>query len=56
MIVSRSILIRMRNVSDKKVQKIETHIFIQQLFSENLAVYEMMWKNMVEPDKPQMTI
>jgi len=25
-------------------------------FSENLAVYEITWKNMVEPDRPQMTI
>ena len=24
-------------------------------FSENLAVYEIMWKNMIEPDRPQMT-
>ena len=23
---------------------------------ENRAVYEIMWKNMVEPDRPQMTI
>ena len=25
-------------------------------FSENRAVCEIMWKNMVEPDRPQMTI
>ena len=25
-------------------------------FSRNLAVYEVMWKNMVESDRPQMTI
>jgi len=25
-------------------------------FSENHAIYEIMWKNMVEPDRPQMTI
>ena len=25
-------------------------------FSENRAVYEMMGKNMVEPDRPQMTV
>jgi len=25
-------------------------------FSENRAVYEIMWKNIVEPDRPQMTI
>jgi hypothetical protein len=23
---------------------------------ENLAVYEIMWKSTVEPDRPQMTI
>jgi hypothetical protein len=26
------------------------------LFSENLAICEIMWKNMVEPDGPQMKI
>ena len=25
-------------------------------FVENSAVYETMWKNIVEPDRPQMTI
>jgi len=25
-------------------------------FSENRAVYEIMWKNVVEPDGPQTTI
>jgi len=25
------------------------------MFSENRAVYETMWKNIVEPDRPQMT-
>jgi len=25
-------------------------------FLENCAVYEIMWKNMVQPDRPQMTI
>jgi len=26
------------------------------LFFENRAVYEIMWKNIVEKDRPQMTI
>ena len=26
------------------------------LFFENRDVYEIMWKNVVEPDRPQMTI
>jgi len=44
-----------RNSTDKIVQKIKTHIFGQQLFSKNCAVYEI-WKNIVQPDRPQMTI
>jgi hypothetical protein len=33
------------------------HTFhIQQFFSENRAVYEILWQNMVDPDRPQMTI
>jgi len=23
---------------------------------ENLAIYELMWENMVQPDRPQITI
>jgi hypothetical protein len=29
--------------------KIKTHIYDYYIFSENRAVYEIMWKNMVEP-------
>ena len=46
----------MRNVLDKIVQKIKTHIYVQYLFFENRAVCEIMWKNNVEEDRPQMTI
>jgi hypothetical protein len=35
----------------KVVGKIEIHVF-----PESRAVYEIMWKNMLEPDRPQMTI
>jgi hypothetical protein len=38
----------------KLIEEIETH-FICSTFSENHALYEIMWKNMVEPDRPQMT-
>ena len=42
----------------KVAEKIKTHIFMSDnTFSpENRAVYETMWKNRVEPDRPQMTI
>jgi hypothetical protein len=25
-------------------------------FTEDRAIYEMMWKNVVDPDRPQMTM
>jgi len=28
---------------------------VHKFFPENRAVYEAMWKNMVESEKPQMT-
>ena len=48
--ISCSILLRMTNVSDKNQN---THIIYTFL---NRAVYEIKWKNMVDPDRPQMTI
>jgi hypothetical protein len=45
----------MRNVSDKSCRE-NQNIFYVQLFSENLAVCEIMWKNVAEPDRLQMTI
>jgi len=39
------------------VEKIKTHIFFVQCpVSENRAVYEIMWENVVEPDSPQMAM
>ena len=49
MTISRRILLRMRNV----VEKINTHIFMLKLLSfffENGAVYQIMSKNVVEPE------
>ena len=41
----------------KVVEKIKTHILCSFLCAcESYAVYEIMWKNMVKPDRPQMTI
>ena len=38
----------------KVVTKIKT-FYVLKLFPENCAIYETMWKNMEEPDSPQMT-
>ena len=41
----------------KVVEKTKTQIlFSVTLFVENLAVYEIMWKNIIERGRPQMTI
>jgi hypothetical protein len=40
----------------KVVEEIKTHILCLVTFFENRAVNEIMWKNTVELDRPQMTI
>jgi hypothetical protein len=55
-VLSRLILVRKKNVSEKFAEKIKTHISCIKTFSENRAAYEIMWKNDVEPDRPQVTI
>jgi adenine specific DNA methylase Mod len=40
----------------KVAEKIKTHILCSKIFSENRAVYEIIWKNIIQPDKPQMTV
>ena len=39
----------------KIVEKIKTYFMFDKFF-ESRAVYEIRWKNMVVPDRPQMTI
>jgi hypothetical protein len=47
----------MKNVSDKIVQKIKTHVSCSITFLlENRAVCEIMWENVVEWGRPQMAI
>jgi hypothetical protein len=56
-IVYRSIHFRMRNISNKFADKITTHISCSMIFFfENRTVYEIMWKNIAEPDKPRIKI
>ena len=38
------------------VEKIKTHTFFFENFFTHLAVYEITWKNMAEPDAPQMVV
>jgi hypothetical protein len=56
MIISRWILLIIGNVSDRSSRYIKTHILYSINVSKNSALYEIMWKNMLEPDRSQMTI
>jgi hypothetical protein len=39
----------------KAAEKIKTHtVYVQKLYSENRIVYEIMWKNMVQPVRPHI--
>jgi len=38
------------------VEKIKTHILFSVTFFEYHVVYEIMWKNIVDPDRPQPKI
>jgi len=54
-IISRSVHLIKRNVSDKSCRESKNTHFVFNLFL-NRAVYEIMWKNNIERDRPQMTI
>jgi len=55
-IISRSFLLRMKNVWSKVIEKLKTRIMSNNCFFENRAVYELMWKNVVERGRLQMAI
>jgi len=40
----------------KVVEKIKTYILCSINYFENHVVYEIMWKYMVEPDRPHLTV
>ena len=58
MVVSRSVFLRMKNISDKRRTENQTYFMFRNFPPppENLTVCEIMWKNMVQPDRARMTI
>jgi len=47
----------MRNFSNKSCRENQnTHFVLNNIFSKNRVIYEIMWKNTVQPDRPHMTI
>ena len=54
MIIFSLSLLRTEIFKTKVLENQNTHV--QYFFSENCAIYEIMWKNMVQPDRPQMKL
>ena len=53
----RLILLRIKNFSDQSCRENQnTHIMTITFFPQNLVFYGIMWRNVVESDRPQMTI
>ena len=55
MAISCSALLRIRHASDKNFRGNQNILWLV-TFSENRAVYEIMWKHMLQPERPQMTV
>ena len=57
LIISRSTVRRMRSILEKSCRENQNmHCMFNDFIFENRAVYEIMWKNIVKPDRPQTTI
>jgi len=55
--MSRSFLLRIRNVSDKSCRENQnTNYGFSKFSKKNRAFYQIMWKNTVERGRPQVTI
>ena len=57
-IIFLSFILRMRNISDKSCRENQNNYFMSKndFFFENRAVYEIMWKNILQPGRTQMRI
>jgi hypothetical protein len=56
MIIFLSVLLGIRNLLEKQCTENQRHILCSVIFSKDISVCEIMWKNMVQPDSPQMTM
>ena len=54
--ISHWITLTMKNISDIFCSENQTTYFCSKTFPENSAVFEIMWKNMVQTDRLQVTV
>jgi hypothetical protein len=53
--ISRSVRLRIKNISDRIVEKIKTHFLSSVTFFRKFVFYEIMCKNIVKADWPDTT-
>jgi len=57
LIISRSVLLRLKNVADKSCRETQsTHFMFSNIYSKIMLFMRFMLKNIVERGRPQMTI
>jgi len=56
MAIPRCILLRIGNVLENKLLRISKHIICSVIFFLKSTFYKIIWKIMVESDRPRMTI
>jgi len=50
------IIFRLEIINTAVIDRSRTRLVFNKFFSENSAFYGIMWKNVVEPDRPHVTI
>jgi len=53
LIITRSFLLRMRNISAIRSRENGNTFYVQRLFLENRVVYNILWTNIIQPDRPR---
>ena len=56
MVAQNRLLIALYTIMPVFFNKKHTFCVQEVFFLENLAFYETMWKNIIYPDRPQMTV
>jgi hypothetical protein len=54
--LSRCILLGMKHFLDKICKGNQNNNYVFKFFPENYVCYEVIWKNVVEPDRPHMAL
>jgi hypothetical protein len=55
-IITPTMVLKMRNISGKVLRKSKHRSCVQYFFFVNRTVYEIMWDNTIQPDRPHIKI